>query len=478
MSNSASYYWTTFLIDGADPNELHCTHKFLGELPDADARKVRKAIDERFKAKAMPTLAVEFDRPALFGKNGDVPVLIATENTKTEISAFGDLRATLDQFRADDFPEYIPHVTTDRPHLVGSFTGYVLMRGKVPVKRWRAARRYANAGDLIKLAPVREHTDDFDELEREIVRAFRKKLYAPILEILGVKGAKLVNTKSPGGLKAAIAAGRVNFRHGEFTGRFSAEASKELKALGAVWDKKRSSWRISTSQLPEEIRKAITASNARWQATLERIDAQFRQILPAEIAGQVDSAPLFDSSLWKTDRKLDNTLKSISVLPKLSPERRKRIAEEWRDNLDLWIKDFAAQEIPKLRDDVAKSVLAGGRFEDLVSTLQKSYGVTQRKAHFLARQETNLLMAKFKETRYAEAGVHEYVWKCVAGSAAHPVRPSHLALKDKVFRFDNPPITTAPGEPPRRNNPGEDYNCRCYAVPVIRAERATKRKRA
>lgn len=475
MSANAAYYWTAFVINEQDPNKVHCTHKFLGELSDSDARKVHAILDAHFKAAPMRPYAVEFDRGALFGKNGDVPVLLATENTKAEIFSFGDLRAKLDQFKDDDF-EYIPHVTTPEKYLVGKFTGYVLMQGKAAVAHWRVPPKFANAGDLIRIAPVREHTSDFDQLEKEILRAFRKALYAPILDILRVKGTRLVNTKTPPSLKAAITAGTVNYRHGRFVGKFSAAVSKELRGLGAVWDKKSSAWRIETSLLPEEIRKAITASNERWQKTLGRVDAQFRQILPAEIAGMVNSAPLFDSSLWKTDRKLDNTLRSISVLPKLSPERRKRIADEWRDNLDLWIKDFAAEEIPKLRDAVQKHAFTGGRIEDLVETLQKSYGVTQRKAKFLAHQETNLLMAKFKEARYAEAGVHEYVWKCVAGSAAHPVRPSHLALKDKIFRFDDPPVTTAPNEPARRNNPGEDYNCRCYAVPVIRA--ASKRKSA
>lgn len=333
-----------------------------------------------------------------------------------------------------------------------------------------------NANDVVKLAPVQLKTSEFDELEKEILKAFRVALYGPFLRLLGVKDARLLNSKAAGdGLKAAVRAGTVNFRRGAFYGKFSAAVSRELKALGAVWDKKQSVWKLATSYIPQDVRDAITASNLRWDETLNRIDDQFRQILPAEIAERVNSAPLFDSSLWKTDRKIDNTLKSISVLPELSPKRRKQIADEWRNNLDLWIKDFAAEEIPKLRDAVQKHAFTGGRFEDLIKTLQQSYGVTQRKAHFLARQETNLLLSKFKEARYTEAGITEYQWNCVAGSKGHEVRPSHLALKGKVFRFDDPPVTTMPGEPERRNNPGEDYNCRCFARPIVRASKARKR---
>lgn len=122
----------------------------------------------------------------------------------------------------------------------------------------------------------------------------------------------------------------------------------------------------------------------------------------------------------------------------------------------------------KLRKQVMAAAFRGNRYDALVKTIQRSYGVTVSKAKFLAHQETNLLMAKFKETRYTDAGIVEYRWRCVTGSKLHPVRPSHKALDGKIFRFDDPPITTPPSEAPRRNNPGEDYGCRCTAVPVVR----------
>jgi SPP1 gp7 family putative phage head morphogenesis protein len=94
--------------------------------------------------------------------------------------------------------------------------------------------------------------------------------------------------------------------------------------------------------------------------------------------------------------------------------------------------------------------------------------VSANKAKFLARQETSLMTTKLKETRYREAGVNEYKWKTVAGSKLHPVRPSHKILEGRIFRWDDPPITTPPGEAVRRNNPGQDYNCRCFAQPIVR----------
>ncbi len=107
----------------------------------------------------------------------------------------------------------------------------------------------------------------------------------------------------------------------------------------------------------------------------------------------------------------------------------------------------------------------GYRYETLVAEIQKSYGISQRKAKFLARQETSLLMSKFKQVRYQEAGSNEYIWDCVAGSSAHPVRHFHLLNRGKIFRWDTGAPINANGD---RKNPGQDYNCRCFAKPIIR----------
>ena len=135
------------------------------------------------------------------------------------------------------------------------------------------------------------------------------------------------------------------------------------------------------------------------------------------------------------------------------------------------------EEIPKLRKIVQDNAFSGVRRENLVQGFIDSYGVSQSKAKFWARQETNLLMAKYKETKYVEAGVPEYKWACVhMPHQSSPqtiykpgeVRYSHGILEGKIFSWSNPPITTAPGQKQRMNNPGQDYNCRCFAIPFIR----------
>lgn len=318
----------------------------------------------------------------------------------------------------------------------------------------------------IELQPIKETTSDYERLEAAIKRLFREQIYYPVIRELGEPLNKIQNADDA--LLEAIRTGRITFNRGIFSGRFNSQISKELRSLGAQWDRKTGTWKILQSALPIEVRNAVSASQVRFAEKIARIDKTLAQILPEEVADKLQSAKFFDASLWKVDKDFRQTLKNITVAPQLSPSARKRIAEEWQDNMKIWVRDFTQSEIAKLRKDMQKSVFAGNRYESAISAIQDSYGVSANKAKFLARQETALLMAKFKETRYADAGVNEYKWGCVAGSKNHPVRPWHKDLEGKTFRWDNPPVTTQPGTSVRRNNPGQDYNCRCFAKPIVK----------
>lgn len=324
----------------------------------------------------------------------------------------------------------------------------------------------------VRLTPVKEHPAEWDAIELKIRELFRKEIYLPLIKELGVSSRTLQNSSDK--LREAIASGRIQYSRGSFSGRFNATISKELRALGAQWDKATRKFKIPQSSLPLEIRADISASISRFDEVIERIDAKLRKIIPEEITDKLKVADLFSRTLYRVDKKLNETMKAITVAPVLTEERLKRMSDEYQLDMDRWINDFLIEEIAKLRKSMQASVFIGNRYETAVATIQKSYGVSVNKAKFLARQETNLAVAKFKQIRYQEAGVEEYIWGCVTGSALHPVRPWHKKLEGKKFRFDNPPITTEPGTPARRNNPSQDYNCRCFAMPVVKFKKEKK----
>jgi SPP1 gp7 family putative phage head morphogenesis protein len=317
------------------------------------------------------------------------------------------------------------------------------------------------------LRPVGRPTDAYGAMEGEIVSLLKKELYLPLLEAVASK--KILNARE--GLIDAIVSGRVMFERGAFKGKFSAVVSKELKSLGAKWTG--SDWKIHLSSVPPEIDSAIRTSKVRMEQAFKKVDEKLSEFLPEKLSAKLRFKDLFDKTMWSTNKKLEKSLDKISIIPKISKETYGKLSDEWANNMDLYIQGWAAQEIKELRQKIQKAYLSGKRYDDLIQEIKNSYGVGRNKARFLARQETNLIASKFKEARYKEAGVHEYKWRCVVGTTAHPTRPRHKALNDAsekgtLFRFDNPPVTTEPGEPERRNNPGEDFNCRCNAIPVVK----------
>jgi SPP1 gp7 family putative phage head morphogenesis protein len=323
----------------------------------------------------------------------------------------------------------------------------------------------------IELKPIIEDPRDFEKLEKIILDLLREEIYLPLIKEL--KAPKKTLKNSMNDLASAIMYGLIEFSRGIFLGKFDAITSKELKRLGAKWDRKRKGWTISRALLPIEIRNAVSLSKSINEMKVQRVMDRLAQILPEVIAEKLKVERILDQSLSKLDAQFKQSVRNITLTPDISDQTRKRIADEWTNNMKIYIKNFTEAEIKKLREEIEKSVLAGERYDSMVSKIKKSYGVSENKAKFLARQESRLAKTKFEEARYGEVGVREYKWHAVNGSSKHPTRPCHkkladLSAKGKTFRWDQPPNTAEPGEAPRYNNPGQDFNCRCTARPVVR----------
>lgn len=320
--------------------------------------------------------------------------------------------------------------------------------------------------NAVALKPIREKPADFEDIEKRIIALFKREIYAPLMKELGAPASTLKNSVED--LCRAISSGRLRFHRGSFTGRLDSTLSRELRGLGAQWDRTQGAWKIPLSKLPRDVQTAIGAAEAKAEAMAKRIDKKLEELLPAEIADRLKVADLFDRTIYRVDSEFKKNAARLGVAPELTKEARKKIADEWANNMNLYIKKFTEEEITRLRKDVQRSTLAGVRYESMVSTISKSYGVSQRKAKFLARQETSLLRTKIVETRYREVGVEQYRWQAVAGTEAHPTRKIHKELSGKIFTWDNPPVTSEDG---RHNHPGQDFNCRCVAIPLVKVNK-------
>lgn len=97
----------------------------------------------------------------------------------------------------------------------------------------------------------------------------------------------------------------------------------------------------------------------------------------------------------------------------------------------------------------------GRRVEDIAKDIRERADVSQSRAELIARDQTLKLNGQINQTRQENAGVTSYTW-----STSHDerVREEHRELDGKVFQWSDPP---EPG------HPGEDFQCRCIALPVF-----------
>lgn len=138
----------------------------------------------------------------------------------------------------------------------------------------------------------------------------------------------------------------------------------------------------------------------------------------------------------------------------------KEILDKWvSDNVDL-IKTIPHNSLEKMKDIVYSAYMRGETTTNIVKEIQRQYGMDKRHARLIARDQTAKLNAAITKKQQKDAGVNRYEW---SDSNDNRVRSSHHRLNGHIFSWDDPPET----DKGRRCHPGEDYQCRCCALPVF-----------
>lgn len=137
------------------------------------------------------------------------------------------------------------------------------------------------------------------------------------------------------------------------------------------------------------------------------------------------------------------------------------LVKQFRDrNVDL-IKSLAGQQKTKIKSMLEAADQDAIRVEVLSKDLISEFGVTKSKANLLARDQVLKLNGQITQSRQVNAGITKYIWRT---SGDERVRESHVALDGTTQSWDNPPVISDDG---RTGHPGDDYQCRCTADPIL-----------
>jgi SPP1 gp7 family putative phage head morphogenesis protein len=284
-------------------------------------------------------------------------------------------------------------------------------------------------------------------------------------DILGILDDKVVENAKVSPLMAAIKIGKISYAQGQFRGAFSAAISKELRALGASFDKRTKGYRIDALRLTGQIRAAVSTQQTKIQKTLKEI-SEFLIKIPQRTEQMLMTLDLYADS-QKIEGAFDKHFREtvtqeIGVEPKITDKMRKQITKDYTENYKLSIKKFQDDEILKLRGIVEKNVMQGFRPDTLIDDIFARQKISKTRAAFVAKQETRLFLSSLRESKYKTAGLNEYRWRSRNDSKTRPI---HRKLNNQIFSWDNPPVIDEKG---RLGHPEQDYGCRCKAIPIVR----------
>lgn len=367
---------------------------------------------------------------------------------------------------------------------------------------------------------------------KQIATGLKKEIYdslfKQIFEVLNDNS--ILNDKNT--LTNAIRSGRIYYENGAFRSSkpFSNAVSDELEKLGAKY--RNGAYYIDRALLPVEIENSlalvaareatkVAALNgllARLAATVgqdtavklfieKAVDRMFkklqvdleestkeRKVPVIDISVDIPEIDIADTDFQKIDEyhQLTKEERKNLEVPKLNldevviDKRAKKIAQDYTYNMDYWVKKWKAKEIATMRHDVLDMVQSGARTETIKKYFQTRWGIAERKAEFLARNESGIASSVLKATHYQDMGCTHFKW---LRSTSKEKRELHLEYAKEtgnqygingtnIFSFSDPPVieqvkvgegknaSYVPKAGGQKGLPGQIYNCSCNLVGI------------
>lgn len=178
-----------------------------------------------------------------------------------------------------------------------------------------------------------------------------------------------------------------------------------------------------------------------------------------------------DRMITSVDRdsksKLKQSLKTISGGLTISvPDMPAGMADIMKatlyENTSL-ITNIHEQYRERVEGIVYRSIQEGGRgAADIYDELIDVGGMSERRAHLVATDQTRKANAAFSAERAKAVGIRKAIWRHSGGSGEP--RRLHVEMDGKEFDLDDPPAIGDKGE---KVLPGQAINCKCTWTPVV-----------
>jgi SPP1 gp7 family putative phage head morphogenesis protein len=227
--------------------------------------------------------------------------------------------------------------------------------------------------------------------------------------------------------------------------RLVAAVKREMKKLPGIAERARGD---GADEDAAALVQAIRVSERQWQVDVPFADAGSDVL---DIATQVDTF---------TTRR---TAKAVERVPAISTEAILANAGEVTPALERWarvnvelIGNMEAAHYDDVAKLIAEAVESGQSTRDVTKVLTDRFGVSRRRAKFIARDQIGTLNAQVTQKRQEDLGITQFIWSTVGDDR---VREEHVVLDGRTFDW-----ATGAGD---QGLPGTTPNCRCVSLPVI-----------
>lgn len=145
------------------------------------------------------------------------------------------------------------------------------------------------------------------------------------------------------------------------------------------------------------------------------------------------------------------------------------VEKEWEDGNETAMQGIFNDLLNDIKDIFDKGRRNGTSFSEIRRLVNEKFGKAKRASAAAARDAVSTLSSKYAKLHQTDAGCTQYIWSTQRDSR---VRECHQSFEGKIFSWEYPPemwYRTKEGIvfSGKYCHPGEDYGCRCVAIPVF-----------
>ncbi|MGR6904740.1 phage minor head protein [Lysinibacillus sp. BSL11] len=175
-------------------------------------------------------------------------------------------------------------------------------------------------------------------------------------------------------------------------------------------------------------------------------------------------------SQQRVNKAASSFMKNLNQVNKTNMEQQGRVRGIELTVTESWLAPFMKENIQKnvdyitnIRDEYTQKIESiilnglrdGSSYKSIREQLEEQIGMSRNRAKFIAVDQSGTLFGQMTAQRHQNMGVMKFKWRT---SKDERVRDSHKILEDKIFSYDDPPSVGLPGE---------DFHCRCIALPIF-----------